>query len=84
MKVTTNVPIYINDVLHCQFVHRKISTLTFGTNHVYVTKFIFMQKENLPVNSVIEMRCHVLQSVIATVQEESVACILGVDGCDTV
>ena len=23
-------------VLRCQFVHRKISTLTFGTNHVYV------------------------------------------------
>ena len=33
-KVTTNVPIYMNEVLHCQFVHRKISTLTFGTNHL--------------------------------------------------
>jgi len=33
-KVTTNVPIYINEVLHCQFIHRKISALTFGTNHV--------------------------------------------------
>ena len=27
---------YINEVLRCQFVHRKISTLTFGTNHVYL------------------------------------------------
>jgi len=33
-KVTTIVPIYINEVLRCPFVHRKISTLTFGTNHL--------------------------------------------------
>jgi len=30
-KVTTYALIYINEVLHYQFVHRKISTLTFGT-----------------------------------------------------
>ena len=33
-KVTTYALIYINEVLHYQFVHRKISTLTFGTRHV--------------------------------------------------
>ena len=33
-KVTTNTPIYINEVLRYQFVHRKISTLTFETDHV--------------------------------------------------
>ena len=33
-KVTTNVPIYINEMLLCQFIHGKISTLTFGTNHI--------------------------------------------------
>jgi hypothetical protein len=31
-KVITNSPIYINEVLRSQVVHRKISTLTFGTN----------------------------------------------------
>jgi hypothetical protein len=31
-KVITNSPIYINEVLHSQVVHRKISTPTFGTN----------------------------------------------------
>ena len=35
-KVTTNTPIYINEVLRCQFVYRKISTLTFETDHVYI------------------------------------------------
>jgi len=34
-KVTTNATIYINEVLHYQFVHRKISTLTFGTSDVH-------------------------------------------------
>ena len=34
-KVTTYVPRHINEVLRCQFVHRKISALTFGTNHVH-------------------------------------------------
>ena len=33
-KVTTNTPIYINEVLRYQFVHRKISSLTFETDHV--------------------------------------------------
>jgi hypothetical protein len=39
-QVTTNVLIYIyiNVVLSYQFVHRKISTLTFGTSHVYATR----------------------------------------------
>jgi len=37
-RVTTYTLIYINEVLHYQFVYRKISTLTFGTNHVlYIT-----------------------------------------------
>ena len=31
-KIITNMLIYMNEVLHYQFVHRKISTLTFGTN----------------------------------------------------
>jgi len=29
------VLVYINEVLHYEFVHRKISTLTFETHHVY-------------------------------------------------
>jgi len=33
-KVTTYALIYINEVLRYQFVHRKISTLTFGTYDV--------------------------------------------------
>ena len=33
-KVTTYALVYINEVLHYQFVHRKISTLTFETHHV--------------------------------------------------
>ena len=41
-KVTTNAPIYINEVLHYQFVHRKISTLTFGTNFVCVCVYIYI------------------------------------------
>ena len=36
-KVTTNAPIYINEVLRYQFVYRKISTLTFETNLVLVS-----------------------------------------------
>jgi hypothetical protein len=32
----------------------------------------FHVKDHLPVNSVLEMRCHVLWSVVATVQEESI------------
>ena len=31
--------LYINEVLRYQFVHRKISTLTFGTHHVYHNTF---------------------------------------------
>jgi hypothetical protein len=31
-KVVTNLLIYIKEVLHSQIIHRKISTLTFGTN----------------------------------------------------
>jgi len=34
-KFTTYALVYINDVLHYQFVRRKISTLTFETHHVY-------------------------------------------------
>jgi len=30
--------VYINEVLHYQFVYRKISTLTFETHHVYSEK----------------------------------------------
>jgi len=39
-KVTSNAPIYTNEVLRYQFVHRKISTVTFGTSHVcmYVSR----------------------------------------------
>jgi hypothetical protein len=33
-KVITNSPIYINEVLQSQVLHRKISKLTFGTNFV--------------------------------------------------
>jgi len=47
-------------------------------------KVNFHVKEHLPINSVLEMRYHVLWSVVATVQEESVASILSVGGCDTV
>ena len=36
-KITTNAPIYINEVLPYQFVHRKISTRTFGTTLVRLT-----------------------------------------------
>jgi len=34
--------IYISEVLHYQFVHRKISTLTFGTHHVNHSKSAFV------------------------------------------
>jgi hypothetical protein len=33
-KVITYALVYINEVLHYQFVHEKISTLTFETHHV--------------------------------------------------
>ena len=48
-KVTTDAPVYINELLLYQFVHRKISTLTFGTNLVYMyIKFNFyLQEEQL-------------------------------------
>jgi hypothetical protein len=37
-KVTTYTLIHINEVLHYQFIHRKICALTFGTHHVYLWK----------------------------------------------
>jgi len=36
-KVTTYALMYINEVLHYQFVHRKISTLSFQTHHVHIS-----------------------------------------------
>ena len=37
-KVTTNTPIYINEVLSYQFIHKKIIALTFGTTLYSPTK----------------------------------------------
>ena len=43
---STRVPIYINEVLLCQFVRRKISTLTFGTNHIHIFIVLYCFLEN--------------------------------------
>ena len=34
-SLLSRCPSYINEVLLCLFVHRKISTLTFETHHIY-------------------------------------------------
>jgi hypothetical protein len=40
-SLTTYALVYINEVLHYQFFHRKISTLTFETHHVEVSQTAF-------------------------------------------
>ena len=53
--------IYTNEVLNYQFVHRKISILTFGTNHVnYLALFLAdfpVSKDEKSLSVLMEILC---------------------------
>ena len=65
-------------MVQAAYCHKCILVMPRG---LICNKVYFHVKEHLPVSSVLEMRYHVLWSVVATVQEESIASVLSVDGC---
>jgi hypothetical protein len=67
-KVTTNTPIYINEVLRYQFVRRKISTLTFGTNHVLYILFGWPFDEGNIITLVVAYGCETWLLILTEIQ----------------